>query len=89
MEECSLPKARPISCNDSPACQRRHTSPFCTAESPNRFRWIINTTFGEKIYIKMVLQRPVELAAVTGEVGTRTNMSGYPCIRSSALSMRF
>ena len=26
--------------------------------------------------------------AVTGKVSTRTKMSGYPCIRSSALSMR-
>jgi hypothetical protein len=27
--------------------------------------------------------------AVTGKVGPGTKMSGYPCIRSSALSMRF
>jgi hypothetical protein len=30
-----LPNARPISCNDCPAFQRRHMSLFCTAESPN------------------------------------------------------
>jgi transposase len=29
----------------SRAFQRRHTSLFCAAESPNRFPWIINTTF--------------------------------------------
>jgi len=34
MDECSLPKARPISCNGLPAFQRRHTSLFCAAESP-------------------------------------------------------
>ncbi len=34
-----------ISCNDCPAFQRRHMSLFCTAESPNRFPWVINTTF--------------------------------------------
>jgi hypothetical protein len=39
------PTARPISHNDCPAFQRRHTSLFCAAESPNRFPWIINTTF--------------------------------------------
>src|SRR5260370_22115013 len=49
MEECSLPKARPISCNDCPAFQRRHMSPFCAAESPNRFPWIINTTFENSV----------------------------------------
>src|SRR6266702_4514683 len=27
-------------------------SVFCAAESPNRFPWVINTTFGEKIYIR-------------------------------------
>jgi len=31
--------------NDCPAFQRRHMSLFCTAESPNRFPWVINTTF--------------------------------------------
>ena len=52
MDECFLPKACPILCNESPAFQRRHTSLFCAAESPNRFLWIINTTFSEKIYIR-------------------------------------
>src|SRR5882724_7658852 len=28
-----------------PAFQRRHRSLFCAAESPNRFPWVINTTF--------------------------------------------
>src|SRR6266852_5223780 len=49
MEECSLPKARPLSCNDCPAVQRRHMSPFCAAESPNRLPWIINTTFENSV----------------------------------------
>src|SRR5258707_10157691 len=33
MEPWSLPKARPISRNDSPAFQRRHISVLCSAES--------------------------------------------------------
>jgi MFS family permease len=40
-----LAKARPISCNVCPAFQRRHTSIFCSAESPNRFPGFMNTTF--------------------------------------------
>ena len=34
-----------IACNVCPAFQRRHTSIFCSAESPNRFPGFINTTF--------------------------------------------
>jgi hypothetical protein len=30
---------------DCPAFQRHYTSLFCTAESPTRFSWDINTTF--------------------------------------------
>src|SRR6266850_1617277 len=45
MDVCGLPKARPISCNDCPAFQRRHTSVLCAAESPTRFPRVINTTF--------------------------------------------
>src|SRR5208282_369739 len=52
MEECSLPKARPISCSVCPAFQRRHTSIFCSAESPNRFPGFINTTFKKQLYIR-------------------------------------
>ena len=39
------PENGPIACNDSPAFQRRHTSPLCIAESRIRFFGIINTTF--------------------------------------------
>jgi hypothetical protein len=45
MDECSLPKARPISYNVCPAFQRGHTSSFCSAENPNRLPCFINTTF--------------------------------------------
>jgi hypothetical protein len=45
-----LPKARPISCNDSPAFQRRHMSVLCSAESLSRFPCVINTTFREMIH---------------------------------------
>src|SRR5208282_503841 len=52
MDECPLPNARPISCNDCPAFQRDHISVLCVAESRDRFTWVIDTTFGEKIYIR-------------------------------------
>src|SRR5271170_3987611 len=52
MEECSLPKARPISCSVWPAFQRRHTSIFCSAESPNRFPGFITTTFKKQLYTR-------------------------------------
>jgi hypothetical protein len=42
MKEVSI---RIGSCNDCPAFQRRHISLFCSAESPNRFSRVINTTF--------------------------------------------
>jgi len=29
----------------------------------------------------MVLHRPIETTAVTGHVGTSTNLSGYPTVR--------
>ena len=45
MEPWPLPKARPISCNDSPAFQRRHMSIRCSVESLSRFPCAINTTF--------------------------------------------
>src|SRR3981081_3965353 len=62
MEECSLPKARPISCSVCPAFQRRHTSSFCSAENPNLPPCFINTTFEKALY-QMVLHRPFEPAA--------------------------
>jgi len=34
-----------FSCNVCPAFQRRHTSFFCAAESPNRSPALLNTTF--------------------------------------------
>src|ERR1700688_4443776 len=50
MQTWSLLKARPISCNDSPAFQRRHISIRWFAESFTRLLTVINTTFSEKIY---------------------------------------
>jgi hypothetical protein len=58
----SLPRARPISCNDSPAFQRRQMSVFCAAESPYRLPDLTNTTSKNKYLYQMVLHRPVELA---------------------------
>ncbi len=45
IEPWPFPKAWPISCNDSPAFQRRHMSVLCSAESLSRFPCAINTTF--------------------------------------------
>src|ERR1039457_777441 len=50
MTPWSLPKARPISCNDCPNFQRLHISVLCIAESFTRLPCVINTTFSEKIY---------------------------------------
>src|ERR1700682_5025464 len=52
MDTWSLPKARPISCNDCPAFQRLHMSLLCIVESFTRRCCVINTTFSEKIYIR-------------------------------------
>src|ERR1700730_12452846 len=52
MDTWSLPKARPISCNDCPAFQRDHMSVRWFAESFTRLPCVINTTFREKIYIR-------------------------------------
>src|ERR1700738_3901995 len=52
MDPWSLPKARPISCNDSPAFQRRHMSVLCSAESLSRLPCVINTTFRKMIHIR-------------------------------------
>ena len=48
----SLPRARPISCNDCPAFQRLQRSALCAAESFHRLACIMNTTFREKIYTR-------------------------------------
>jgi hypothetical protein len=48
----SLPKARPISCSDSPPFQRRHMSVLCSAESLSRLPCAINTTFRKMIHIR-------------------------------------
>src|ERR1700730_11374126 len=52
MDTWSLPKARPISCNDCPAFQRDHMSVRWFAESFTRLPCVINTTFREEIYIR-------------------------------------
>src|ERR1700719_5372549 len=52
MDTWSLPKVRPISCNDCPAFQRLHMSFRCCSESFTRRLNVINTTFREKIYIR-------------------------------------
>jgi hypothetical protein len=49
-EPWPLPKARPISCNDSPAFQRRHMSARYSAESLFRLPCAMNTTFRKMIH---------------------------------------
>src|ERR1700723_1134989 len=67
IEPCSLPKTRPISCNDSPAFQRRQISAFCAEERPYRLPILINTTSKTNDLCQMVLHPPVELALVFGK----------------------
>src|ERR1700686_1661832 len=87
MEECSLPKVRPISCNVCPAFQRRHTSLFCAAESPNRFPALINTTF-ENSFIQMVLHRPSEPARLPDIENSAAALSHAPKAESDMASRR-
>src|SRR6266851_7595017 len=67
MEVCGLPKARPISCNDCPDFQRLQISDLWVRESLDRFPSLINTILKQHVY-QMVLHRPIESTAVTGEV---------------------
>src|ERR1700730_1466221 len=59
MDTWSLPKARPISCNDCPAFQRDHMSVRWFAESFTRLPCVINTTFREKIYSRWCCNDPL------------------------------
>src|SRR3984957_6949934 len=69
MQPCSLPKARPISCSDCPAFQRFQTSRFSIAECPNLFPGLMPTPpFPKTDLHQMVLHRPIECAADTGDV---------------------
>jgi hypothetical protein len=44
MEVGGLPNARPISCKDCPAFQRRQMSVLCVQEGRARFPWVIDTS---------------------------------------------
>ena len=50
MEEGVRPYARPISCNDCPAFQRRQMSVRCASETSARFPCAINTTLSETYF---------------------------------------
>src|SRR3984885_12348895 len=63
IEPWSLPKARPISSNDSPGFQRRQISVFYAEERPYRLPTLIKT-FKTNHLCQMVLHPPVELAPV-------------------------
>src|ERR1700676_3811467 len=60
MDEGLLSNARPISCSDCPAFQRRHSSLFCTAESPNRLPGLMPHHLWRENLYQMVLHRPTE-----------------------------
>src|ERR1700693_4469548 len=64
MDEGLLSNARPISCSDCPAFQRRHSSLFCTAESPNRLPGLMPHHLWRENLYQMVLHRPIETTAV-------------------------
>ena len=46
-------------------------------ESLDRFCWLINTILKPQVF-QMVLHRPIECTAVTGKVGTESNLSNNP-----------
>src|ERR1700719_3935362 len=84
MQLCSLPKARPISCCDCPAFQRFQTSRFSIAESPNRFPGLMSTPPPEKRFTSVVLHRPIECTAVTGDVKHHLKWTNRICGRKRA-----
>jgi hypothetical protein len=77
MEPWSLPKARPVSCNDSPAFQRRHMSVPLLCRKPvplslsNKHHLYKNDSY------QMVFQRPVETAICDYTGGC--SLSGVEC----------
>src|ERR1700693_3402562 len=80
MDEGLLSNARPISCSDCPAFQRRHSSLFCTAESPNRLPGLMPHHLWRENLYQMVLHRPIETTNLPTEVrgiaSTKTKASG-------------
>src|ERR1035438_595230 len=76
MDEGLLSNARPISCSDCPAFQRRHSSLFCTAESPNRLPGLMPHHLWRENLYQMVLHRPIETTAFT--VHVEFQVSDYP-----------
>src|ERR1700733_590791 len=77
IEPWSLPKTRPISCNDSPAFQRRQISVFWAEERPYRLPTLINTTSKTNDLCQMVLHPPVELAGVCGNFRARIPVADH------------
>src|SRR5260370_32986384 len=72
MDPWSLPKARPISCNDSPAFQRRHMSTRCSAESLFRFPCAINTTFRKMIPMRWCCIDQLSRHDIAGTTGSES-----------------
>src|SRR5271155_3515905 len=64
MDVCGRSKARPITCNDSPAFHRLHSSVRCAAESATRLPWAIHTTFEQKFYIRWCCIDPLRSPAL-------------------------
>src|SRR5216684_2884404 len=80
MDTWSLPKARPISCNDCPAFQRDHMSVRWFAESFTRLPCVINTTFREKIYSRWCCNDRLSWQDLS-ESGPRTLPMAAPRLR--------
>src|ERR1700746_1303937 len=68
MQLCGFSKGGPISVRDVPHFPRLKTSLFSIAESPNRCPGLIQHHLYTADLHQMVLHRPVECTAVTGEV---------------------
>src|SRR5882762_7388904 len=77
METWSLPKTRPISCNDCPAFQRLHMSVRWFAESFTRLTCVMNTTFREKIYSRWCCIDRLS-RHVLSECGLRAGLAEFP-----------
>lgn len=78
-----MPKARPMSCNNSPAFQRRHRSVLCSAEACPVFVGSSTPPFKNDSY-QMASHRPVETARFFGNSGARFRFA-LPITRQRAV----
>src|SRR5258705_9359526 len=84
MDAWSLPKARPISCNDCPAFQRHHMSIPWFAETFTLLLNLINTTFREKIYTRWCC---IDRLSWQGFSGLGHTVNDKSCYKELSLSL--